>query len=106
MRGVAFVAVLLLACAAGLAAVAFFWSGATLGSDPSALARLHLQPLAGRVVSVSATGADGKPVPIADDGGRLTPTVLVAPGEQMHVDVVVRRPKWVGWVAGRTAHEQ
>ena len=106
MRGVAFVAVLLLACAAALAAVAFFWSGATLGSDPSALARLHLQPLAGRVVSVSATGAGGKPVPIADEGGRLTPTALVAPGEQIHVDVVVRRPKWVGWVAGRTAHEQ
>jgi len=106
VRGVAFVAVLLLACAAVLAGAARFWSGATLGGDPAALARVHLQPLAGRVVSVSATGADGKPVPLADDGGRLTPTALVAPGEQIHVVVVVRRPRWVGWVAGRTAREQ
>jgi hypothetical protein len=37
--------------------------------------------------------------------GRLTPAVKVAPGEQIHVDVVVRRSRWIGWLAGRTKHE-
>jgi len=87
------------------AAAAFFWSGATLAGDPVALARLKLQPLAGSVRSLHAAAPDGRAVPVSDVHGLLTPTTKVVPGEQIHVDVVVRRPGWIGWLAGRTRHE-
>ncbi|HZQ80625.1 MAG TPA: L,D-transpeptidase [Gaiellaceae bacterium] len=90
---------------AAFAAAAFFWSGATLSGDPVALARLKLQPLAGSVRSLHAVGPAGSPVPLRDVHGRLTPTAKVEPGEHIRVDVVIRRSRWIGWLAGRTRHE-
>jgi lipoprotein-anchoring transpeptidase ErfK/SrfK len=86
------------------AAAAFFWSGATLSGDSVALAKLRLQPLAGSVRSLHATG-DGKPVPMRNVHGTLTPATPVRPGEPIQVDVAVRRSRWIGWLAGRTRHE-
>ncbi len=106
MRGVAFVVGLVVAIALGVAAAALWWSGVTLAGDPAALARIELQPLAGSVAAVSAVGSDGKPIPLSDAHGRLTPGKLLAPGERVRVDVIVRRSRWVGWLAGRTQHER
>jgi len=83
-----------------------WWSGATLASDRSDLARIDLQPLAGSLVSARASLADGTPVPIRVSGGRLAPMKLVRPGDVVHVEVMVRRPSWLGWAVGRTRHEQ
>jgi hypothetical protein len=97
-------AFLIVAVALG-AAAAFRWSGATLSQDGSALARLDLQPLAGSVRSLTAFGPGGARIPIVDAGGRLTPTGLVPSGEEVRVDVTIRRSRWIGWFAGRTRHE-
>jgi hypothetical protein len=89
-----------------LAVAALVWSGATLASDSSALARVSVQPLGGKVEHVQAFGPGGEQVPLAIDGGRLTPLKRLTPGEQVSVDVTIRRPGWLGWALGakRTEH--
>jgi hypothetical protein len=83
------------------AAVAIFaWSGVTLASDSMALARVSVQPLGGTIERVQAFGPGGKSLPIALDGGRLTPLRQLNPGESVSVDVEVRRPGWLGWALG------
>jgi L,D-transpeptidase catalytic domain len=89
-----------------LAVAALVWSGATLASDSTALARVSVQPLGGKVEHVQAFGPGGQQVPLAIDGGRLTPLNRLTPGEQVSVDVTIRRPGWLGWALGakRTEH--
>jgi peptidoglycan hydrolase-like protein with peptidoglycan-binding domain len=89
-----------------LAGAAFLWSGATLTNDPTALARLHVETFGGKLVSVSATGADGHSVPLTIERGRLSPRTPVTPGEAITVDVVMRRPGWLGWALGERHREQ
>ena len=105
MRGLLVAATLLAAAAALAAAGVLWWSGATLSEGGAALARLELQPLAGSVGSLAAYGPDGTRIPIADSHGRLTPTGLVPSGVDVRVEVVVRRPRWLGWLVGRSRHE-
>jgi peptidoglycan hydrolase-like protein with peptidoglycan-binding domain len=75
-------------------------SGATLTGDPSALARVQLDPLAGHLVSAQARDSAGKAVPLAIHDGRLTPRSPVAAGERLLVTAVVRRPGWLAWALG------
>jgi L,D-transpeptidase catalytic domain len=81
------------------------FSGVTLASDSTALARVTLQPLGGSIEHVQAFGPDGRSVPIAVSGGRLTPLKRLTPGEQVSVDVEVRRPGWLGWALGSQRNE-
>lgn len=81
------------------------WSGATLQTDPTALARVNLQPLAGHLERASASGRDGKAIPVSVRGGRLTPLTQVAPGETISVDVVIARPGLLSWALGKTRRE-
>ena len=83
--------------AAGFVAAVVAWSGATLAGDPSALARVEVQPLGGTLEQARASAPDGSPIPLAVSHGKLTPRTLLAPGEQVTVDVVIRRPRWLGW---------
>src|SRR5580698_6546159 len=83
-----------------LAVAALVWSGATLASDQTALARVTVQPLGGKIVHVQAYGPNGRSVPLAIEGGRLTPLKRLTPGELVSVDVKVRRPGWLGWALG------
>jgi L,D-transpeptidase catalytic domain len=89
-----------------LAAAAFALSGVTLVSDSTALARVSVQPLGGTVEHIQAFGPAGESVPMTMHDGRLTPLKRLAPGEQVSVDVEVRRPGWLGWALGsqRTEH--
>jgi hypothetical protein len=81
------------------------WSGVTLASDPTALARVSVQPLGGTIERVQAFGPGGQRVPLAIHGGRLTPLMLLTPGEQVSVNVVVRRPGWLSWALGSQRSE-
>ena len=80
-------------------------SGATLTGDPSALARVKLDPLAGSLVSARARDGAGKVVALAIHDGRLTPRSPVAAGERLVVTAVVRRPGWLSWALGATTTE-
>jgi peptidoglycan hydrolase-like protein with peptidoglycan-binding domain len=81
------------------------WSGVTLASDATALARVSVQPLGGTIERVQAFGPGGRLLPLAIHDGRLTPLKRLAPGEQVSVDVVVRRPGWLGWALGSQRSE-
>jgi len=93
---------------AAVAAVAIVtvWSGATLSTDPAALARVSLQPFAGTLVRAVAFAPDGQSIPLRVAGGRLTPLEQIAPGELISVDVVIRRPGWLGWALGSLRAER
>ena len=97
---------LVLLAAAALLAAALHWSGATLADDPSALARVAVQPFGGAFAQARVLGADGRTIPVAVHGGRLTPQEPLAPGELVSVDVTVRRPGWDSWLLGRDRHER
>src|SRR3954471_9592809 len=101
-----FIALILLAAVIALFAAAAIWSGATLATDPSALARVDLQPFAGKLVQASATDSSGQPIALVRQGGRLTPRDLLTPGQTVVVDVVVKRPGWTGWALGDERHER
>jgi lipoprotein-anchoring transpeptidase ErfK/SrfK len=96
--------VLLAIVVAGAAGGVYAWSGATLSSDDSALARVDLQPFAGSIARVTASDPVGRPIPLDVRSGRLTPTTPLAPGEQVSISVVVRRPGWSSWALGKTRH--
>lgn len=89
-----------------LAAAVLAWSGARLADDPVALARVHLQPLGGTLESAKAFAPDGTEIPLRFKGDELTPDGRVVPGERLRVDVVVRRPRWLGWALGRRRRVQ
>lgn len=91
---------------AGLAGAVFWWSGAQLVGDQVGLARVELQPLAGSLVSATASGPSGAPIHLLVRGRRLQPTVSLAPGEAVTVVVVVRRPGWLRWALGRSRTER
>jgi L,D-transpeptidase catalytic domain len=86
--------------------VALLLSGATLASDAAALARVEVQPFGGTLESARASGPDGQTIPLSVRDGRLTPQAKLAPGERIVVDVVVRRPGWLGWLIGSARREQ
>ncbi len=81
-------------------------SGVTLASDPTALARVTVQPLGGTIERVRAYAPNGRQVPLSVDGGRLIPRRRLTPGEHVTVDVEVRRPGWLGWALGSERNEQ
>lgn len=81
---------------------AFGLSGARLGRDPSALASVETEAFGGEVESVHATDPNGKEIPIAIHGGKLVPERKLHPGEQVHLEVTVKRPDVVSWVAGES----
>ncbi|HYB24365.1 MAG TPA: L,D-transpeptidase family protein, partial [Solirubrobacteraceae bacterium] len=83
------------------AIAALLLSGATLASDPTALAHVSVQPLGGSIEHIEAFGPHGRSIPLAIHDGRLTPLRRLTPGEQVSVDVQVRRPGWIGWALGK-----
>jgi peptidoglycan hydrolase-like protein with peptidoglycan-binding domain len=89
-----------------LTAAVVWWSGATLGEDAAALARIKLEPLAGSLTSAKAFGTDGRRIPLTISGGRLRPRTLVPAGEGVTVVVVIRRPGWLAWALGQKKSER
>ena len=89
----------------GLAAAVIWWSGATLANDNVALAKVEVQPLGGSLVSAKASGPSGRRIPLTVSGGKLLPRTKLKPGEVVTVEVVVRRPGWLGWALGKTRTE-
>ena len=91
--------------AAGAAGAVFAFSGVRIAEDPVALARVSVQPFAGSIAAVTATGSNGQPVSLALRNGRLTPRRSVPSGEVVAVTVTVRRPRWLRWALGRQRRE-
>jgi hypothetical protein len=105
-RGVFVGAALVGAAAAAFVIAVVLLSGASLVEDGSALARVKTELFAGRIASVRAFAPDGTTIPLAVSNGRLTPRSKLAPGEQVSVRVVVRRPGFLAWALGKERHER
>jgi hypothetical protein len=89
-----------------LVVAALAWSGVTLASDSTALARVSVQPLGGTIQHVEAFGPSGQRIAMSVDGGLLTPLERLTPGELVSVQVEVRRPGWLGWALGSEKTER
>ncbi len=91
---------------AGFAVAALAMSGAALSTDSIALARYEVGPFGGTVEQVHAYGRNERPIPISVHGGKLIPKASITPGERIAVDLVVRRPGWLGWLVGSEDRQQ
>jgi hypothetical protein len=95
--------VLLVLLAAGAAALIFLSAKASLTSDPVALARVGMPLGGGKIQSVTVvTGPHSKRIPVELRGQQIWPTRLVAAHQLVRIDVVIRRPGWIAWLAGKT----
>jgi hypothetical protein len=93
---------LLVLAVVAFGALALLGSQTKVVADATALARIDTPITGGSIESVSATGPGGRPIPVSEREGRLWPTHALAPGEPVSIEVVARRPGWVGWLAGST----
>jgi peptidoglycan hydrolase-like protein with peptidoglycan-binding domain len=98
--------VVVLIAVIAFAALAFVWSRPSIVADAAALARVDLPITRGAIESVRAVGPNGREIPVTVRDGRLWPLVSLAPGEQVTVEVVLRRPGWIAWLAGRHTSER
>jgi peptidoglycan hydrolase-like protein with peptidoglycan-binding domain len=94
------VAIALALATVAFVALALAGSSTSVGADAAALARVSLPVTSGKIEGVRVTGANGRAIPVSLRDGRLWPRVALAPGEPLTVEVVVRRPGWVAWLAG------
>jgi lipoprotein-anchoring transpeptidase ErfK/SrfK len=94
---------LLLAAVAAFIVSAFALSGASIEAEGSSLGKVSTDTFGGSVESVTATAVkSGTDVPVKMQGDRIVPTGKLHPGEEVAVEVKVKRPSAVGWLAGGT----
>ncbi len=87
-------------------ALALLGSQTKVVADATALAHIETPVTGGTIERVSATGPGGRPISVSEREGRLWPTHALAPGEPISIEVVARRPGWIGWLAGSTDSER
>jgi lipoprotein-anchoring transpeptidase ErfK/SrfK len=99
------VGAVLLLVAGVLAAGHFAWPGGSLAADPDGLAKLGKPGFGAGKIHVTAETASGVAIPVSvRPGGVIWPERPITPGTFLHVDVAIRRPGWIGWLAGSTQH--
>ncbi len=87
----------------GVLAYVFATSKASLRADSAALARIGMPLGGGSVQSVSVVeGPHSARVPAKLRGRQVWPTRAVPAGQRLEVDVVLKRPGWIAWLAGDT----
>lgn len=97
------VVALLLAAIGAFAVSAFALSGSSIEADGSSLGKVNTETFGGSVSSVKATAVkSGKVIPVEMKGDRIIPKTKLHPGEQVAVEVEVKRPSPVSLVAGST----
>ena len=88
---------------AAAVAVVVAWPSASIGVDAAGLPQVRTPRLAGTLEQVTLRSADGTPVPaVMSRDGTLRPTHAVVAGTALVAEAVVRRPAWIGWLAGHT----
>jgi lipoprotein-anchoring transpeptidase ErfK/SrfK len=76
---------------------------ASLTADSDAIAKVGMPLGGGSIQSVTiVTGPHATPVPVQIRGDKIYPQKLIAANQRLTVDVVVKRPGWIAWLAGRT----
>jgi peptidoglycan hydrolase-like protein with peptidoglycan-binding domain len=97
--------IVLVLLAAAVAAVVVASANASLSADSAALAKIGLPLGGGKIESVTVvTGPHAKPIPVQLRGDQIWPRKLIGVHEQVQIDVVVKRPGWISWLAGSSEH--
>ena len=98
----------MLAAVAALAVVALVFASAhaSLSPDSNALAKIGMPLGGGTIESVTVvTGPHSQRVPVEVRGDpTIWPRGLIAANQRVTVDVVIKRPGWIAWLAGSTEH--
>jgi peptidoglycan hydrolase-like protein with peptidoglycan-binding domain len=77
----------------------------SLTADSTALARVGLPLGGGKIEKVTVTtGPHSRVVPAQLRGDAIWPSQLIRANQSVSVDVVVKRPGWISWLAGGTEH--
>ncbi len=98
-------ALLLVLVLGGAAALLLSSAHASISSDSEALARISMPLGGGTITRVSVvTGPHSRPVPVELRGQQLWPRKLIPAHQLLLVDVVVKRPGWIAWLAGKSQH--
>ena len=93
----------LAACAVAIGGALLAWPQPNIEADDAALAHVVQPGYAGHVSTVVVRGPNGKTIPVDVRRGRLWPNTPLTAGEQLTVELTVRRPGWAGWLVGHTA---
>jgi lipoprotein-anchoring transpeptidase ErfK/SrfK len=97
--------VVLLICVAAAGAIVFASAKASLTAGAGNLGKVGMPLGGGTIESVRAVhGVNNRETDIKVNvrNGKIVPSGTVPAGEQIHVTVVVRRPGWISWLAGKT----
>jgi peptidoglycan hydrolase-like protein with peptidoglycan-binding domain len=85
--------------------IVFGTASGRLSADSLALAKVSMPSGGGRIASASVvTGPHSRQIPVVVRGDRIFPTRRVAPHLYVTVDVTIKRPGWISWLAGSTEH--
>jgi peptidoglycan hydrolase-like protein with peptidoglycan-binding domain len=96
---------LLVIAGAATAALLFVSAKASLTEDANALARVGMPLGGGKIESVSVvTGPHARPVPVYLKGDQIWPKRLIGAHKLLQIEVVIKRPGWISWLAGKTQH--
>jgi hypothetical protein len=91
--------VLVLVIAGGAIAIAS--AGASLSADTTALARVGMPLGGGKIESVSVLGGvTDHQIPVEVRNDQIWPQVTIPAGERVSIEVIVKRPGWISWLAG------
>ena len=94
-----------LLAAAGVAALLVSSASASLSADSQALAKVGMPLGGGKIQSVTVvTGPHAARVPIVVRGNQIWPQHVIHAHQLVTIDVVVKRPGWNAWFAGKTQH--
>ncbi len=78
---------------------------ASLSTDSNALAQVGMPLGGGTIERVSAfDGPHSRPVPVELRGDQIWPKRPIPAHRLVSVDLVIRRPGWIGWLAGSEEH--
>ena len=91
--------------AAAAAAIILVSAKASLSADSNALAKITMPLGGGTIQSVTVvTGPHSRPVAVELRGDQIWPKHLIKAHQLLQIDVVIKRPGWVAWLAGKTQH--
>ena len=78
---------------------------ASLNEDSTALANVGMPLGGGKIESVVVrSGPHAAKIPVELRGNQIWPTRFVPAHTMVSIDVVIKRPGWIAWLAGKTEH--
>jgi hypothetical protein len=85
-----------------LLAVRLTWPQAQVVPGGNGLAAVRVAGIGEEVASVRSTTPSGRQLAVVFQSGSVVPEGKLRGGQQLHVEVTVKRSKWLGWLLGRT----